>query len=83
MGGVQLDGVAVDDELVRDLAQRVHGPLGRKLEHALVLRAKVVGLTANERAAILAALENAPVELQPVRDALLADDRWRAPRRLS
>ena len=78
---MQLDGVAVEDRLVRDLARLLNGPVGRKLESALLFRAKVVGLTTDERAAILTALESAPSELQQVRDALLADDRWRMQRR--
>jgi hypothetical protein len=41
-----------------------------------------VGLTAAERAAVLAALEKAPGELQDVRELLLADDAWHPRERL-
>ena len=53
-------------------------PLGRKLEQALLFRAKIVALTRDERAAVLAALERAPAQLDEVRKALLADENWRA-----
>ena len=77
---MQLGGVAVEDRLIRDLAGLVQGPIARKLESALLFRAKIVALTTDERAAILRALEDAPEELQSVREALLADERWRMPR---
>ena len=77
-----LGGVAVEDRLVRDLAAIVDRSLGAKLEMALLLRAKVMGLTREERAAILAALEKAPAELRGVRDVLLSDDNWRPHKRL-
>lgn len=77
---VQLDGVAVEDGLVRHLARLLEGPLARRLDSALVFRAQVVGLTTDERAAILRALENAPPELHEVRAALLAHERWHTPR---
>lgn len=77
-----LSGVAVDDRLVRGLALLVDGSLGSKLESALFFRARVVGLTKEERAAVLRALENAPADLRDMRDLLLADDNWKLNERL-
>ena len=72
-----LGGVEVEDRLIRELAGIVERPLGSKLERALFFRAKVMGLTGDERQAVLAALETAPDELQNIRDLLLTNDRWR------
>ena len=72
-----LGGVDVDDRVVRDLAAILDRSLGNKLESALVFRAKIVGLTTEERRRILAALEHAPVGLQAVRQVLLTSDAWR------
>jgi hypothetical protein len=69
--------VAVEDRFVRDLAAIVDRPLANKLERALLFRAKFVGLTCDERLAILGALEMAPPELQEVRELLLTDETWR------
>jgi hypothetical protein len=78
---VLFGGVSLEDQLVRELAALLKRPLGRKLEQALVFRAKIVALSRDERAAVLAALERAPAELEEVRKALLADENWRAGRR--
>ena len=72
-----LGGVQVDDRVVRDLAAIVDRSLGNKLESALVFRAKIVGLTTEERRRILAALEQAPAGLQAIREVLLTSDAWR------
>ena len=77
-----LSGVVVDDRLVRDLAARVGKPLGSKLDIALRFRAKIVGLTKDEKAAVLRALEHAPAELRELRDVLVADDNWKLNQRL-
>lgn len=77
-----LSGVVVDDRLVRDLAARVGKPLGSKLDSALRFRAKIVGLTKDEKAAVLRALEHAPAELRELRDVLVADDNWKLNQRL-
>jgi hypothetical protein len=74
-------GVSVDDRLVRELARVLNRPLERKLEQALVFRAKVVSLSRDEKAAVLAALEQAGGELDQVRELLLADESWRVARR--
>ncbi len=77
-----LGGVAVEDRLVRELVSIVDKSLGAKLETALLFRAKIVGLTKDERAAVLRALEHGPADLRHVLDLLLADDDWRLNRRL-
>jgi hypothetical protein len=77
-----LCGVAVEDRHVRGLAALVDTSLRSKLERALLFRAKVVGLTKEERAAVLKALENAPADLGEVRDLLVADHNWRLTQRL-
>ena len=77
-----LGGVEVGERVVRELAAIVSGSLRGKLETALLFRAKIVGLTREERAAVLSALEKAPGELQGVRELLLADDGWRPRERL-
>ena len=77
-----LGGVAIDDRLVRRLAVLVGRPLANKLDHALLFRAQIVALTVDEKKAILAALEKAPPELEPVRELLVADAQWRLRGRL-
>jgi hypothetical protein len=73
-----LDGVAIDDQLVRRLAAIVgRPPLARKLDQALLFRAQIVALTRDEKEAILAALESGPPELELVRELLIADEQWR------
>ena len=72
-----LGGVQVDDRVVRDLAAIVDRSLGNKLESALLFRAKIVGLTTEERRRILAALDQAPAGLQAVRQVLLSSEAWR------
>jgi hypothetical protein len=74
-----LDGVPIDDALVRRLAAMLGEPLSSKIERALLFRAQIMALTRAERDAILAALEQAPPELETVRDLLTADEQW-APR---
>ena len=72
-----LGGVDLDDRVVRDLVAILDRSLGNKLESALVFRAKIVGLTTEERRRILAALERAPAGLQAVREVLLTSEAWR------
>lgn len=71
-----LDGVSVDDRLVRELAAVVERPLAHKLEQALFFSASVVALTPGERTAVLAAFERLPWEYEDVRESFLAGDRW-------
>ena len=71
-----LDGVALDDRVVRDLIAFVERPLGRKLELALFFSARIVALTHEERLAVLAALDRARGQFEDVRDLFLSGDRW-------
>ena len=52
-----LDGVSVDDRVVRRLAGVIERPLAHKLEQALFFSAEIVALTPQERTAVLAAFE--------------------------
>lgn len=71
-----LGGVPIDDQLVRRLTTILGRPVGDKLDRALLFRAQIVALTREEKIAILAALENAPTDLEPLRESLMADARW-------
>ena len=77
-----LGGVNVDDRLIPELARVVPSALARKLQTAAFYRSSVVGLTIDERDAILAALENPPESLGDLRDALLREVQWRRRERL-
>ena len=67
-----LDGVPIDDRVVRDIAAVVGKPLAQKLEQALFFSAEVVALTPTEKDAVLAALDRMPWEYEEVRELLLA-----------
>jgi hypothetical protein len=67
-----LDGVSVDDRIVRRLAEVVERPLAHKLEQALFFSAEIVSLTPQERTAVLAAFERLPWEYDDVRESFLA-----------
>ena len=71
-----LDGVSLDDRLVRNLTPFLERPLAKKLEQALFFSARIVALTHEERLAVLAALDRARWEWDEVRDLFLAGDRW-------
>ncbi len=71
-----LDGVSLDDRLVRNLTPFLERPLAKKLEQALFFSARIVALTHEERLAVFEALDRAPWEFEQVRELLLADDRW-------
>ena len=75
-----LDGVSVDDRVVRELAAILERPLAEKLDRALFFSAEIVALSRDERSAVLAALDRMPLGYDDVRDRLLASDRWREPR---
>ena len=77
-----LGGVSVDDEFVRRLAVLLNEPLRGKLERALLFRAMVVGLSPEEKEAVLAALANATPEMREIREILMTDSRWRLRERL-
>ena len=70
-----LDGVLLDDRVVRDLSTIVNKPLGEKLQRALFFSAEVVALTFQERVAVLAALEDAP-DSEEVRARLMDGYIW-------
>ena len=70
-----LDGVAVDDRVVREIAAVVGKPLAQKLEQALFFSAEVVALTRTEKDAVLAAVGRMPWEYEEVRELLLAGPR--------
>lgn len=74
---MMLDGVSVDDRVVRELAALAEGALARKLEQALFFSAGIVALTSRERVALLAALDRLPWEFEEVRESFLAGDPWR------
>ena len=71
-----LDGVEVDDGVVRELAAVVDRPLAQKLERALFFRSEIVALTRDERDAVRAAMSRARFEPTDVRDRLSAPARW-------
>ena len=71
-----LDGVSLENRIVRDLAAIVGRPLGQKLEQALFFSAEIVALTRGERAEVLAALDRTPWEFEEIRKLLLAGERW-------
>jgi hypothetical protein len=75
---MMIGGVWVDDRHVRDLVAIVQRPVGWKLEQALLFRAQIVAMTRDEKRAVLAALEQAPAELEELRELLLADENWRS-----
>jgi hypothetical protein len=70
-----LDGVSLDDRVVRDLAAIVGKPLAQELEQALFFSDEIVALTPGERWAVLAALARAPSEFEEVRELFSACDR--------
>ena len=71
-----LDGVDLDDDVVRELAAVVDRPLAQKLERALFFRSEIVALTRDERDEVMAAMGRGRVEPTDVRDRLLAPARW-------
>lgn len=72
-----VSGVAVDERLLKQLSEVVPPRLARRLDTALFYRAAVLGLTVDERKAILAALEKPPAGLEDLRANLLQDVAWR------
>ena len=72
-------GVPIDDRLLRELARIVPPTLARRVDTALLYRAKVLRITVAEREIILAALEDAPADLAELRGVLLRELEWRRP----
>ena len=77
--GMLVGGVPIDDRLLRELARIVPPTLARRVDTALLYRAKVLGITVAEREIILAALEDAPADLAELRGVLLRELEWRRP----
>ena len=71
-----LDGVSLDDRVVRDLKPFLEGPLAKRLEQALFFSSRIVALSHEERLAVFEALDRAPSAFAEVRELLLANDRW-------
>ena len=72
-----LGGVEVGEQIVGDLIRIVDRPLARKLDMALRLRARMVGLSSHERRDVLAGLADAQGDLLSLREVLLTDPNWR------
>jgi hypothetical protein len=71
-----LGGVEVELQSVRRLATLVGRPLSDKLQRAITLRAEVIGLSRDEKKAVLAAVEKAS-EFAGLHQLLLANEQWR------
>jgi hypothetical protein len=71
-----LDGVVVEDRVVRELAAIVDRPLAQKLSQALFFSAEIVALTHEERAEVRAALNRGQLESKDVRERLVTGVRW-------
>jgi hypothetical protein len=71
----------VPDRAVEGLAELVRSTgaddLADRLERAVADGVKLIALTLDERALLLAALEDPPPELAELRAVLLADHQWR------
>jgi hypothetical protein len=76
-----LAGLPVPDDAVEGLAEMVRAAgaddLAERLERAVADNVKLLALTLDERALLLAALEDPPQELAELRAVLLADHQWR------
>jgi hypothetical protein len=72
-----LGGVEVGEQIVGDLIRIVDRPLARKLDTALRMRARMVGLSSHERRDVLAGLAHAQGDLRRLREILLTDPNWR------
>jgi hypothetical protein len=72
-----VEGVPIDEHRLRELARIVQPTLARRIDTALVYRARVLGLTLAERKAILIALESPPPGLEELRGVLLRELEWR------
>ena len=78
---MMLASLPVPDQAVEDLAALVRSTgaddLADRLERAVADEVKLLALTLDERALMLAALEDPPPELGELRAVLLADHQWR------
>lgn len=78
---MMLAGLPVPDEAVEGLAELVRAvgadDLADRLERAVADGVALLALTLDERALMLATLEDPPPELAELRAVLLADHTWR------
>lgn len=74
--GMLVGGVPIDEQRLRELARIVQPTLARRIDTALLYRARVLGLTVAERKAILTALETPPPGLEELRGVLLGELEW-------
>ena len=76
---VELAGVNVEDDVVLTLAEAVNDlPLANKLKLAHTFRSQVINLTVVERKKVLSALGDADLQLEGIRQRLLAHPTWRS-----
>ena len=80
-GGMMLAGLAVPDPAVEDLAELVRAAgaddLAGRLERAAADGVQLLALTIDERAIILAALDDPPDGLAARRGVLMSEHEWR------
>jgi hypothetical protein len=69
-----LDGVLVEDRIVRELTANVNRPLAQRLQQALFFSAEIVALTRDEKAEVIAAL-NQDIKSKDVRERFLTGPR--------
>jgi len=69
-----LDGVLVEDRVVRELTAIVNRRLAQRLQQALFFSAEIVALTREEKAEVIAAL-NRDLESKDVRERFLTGPR--------
>jgi delta 1-pyrroline-5-carboxylate dehydrogenase len=81
LGRVMLAGLPVPPDAVEELVGLVRAAdaddLADRLERAVAEEVKLLALTLDERAVMLAALEDPPQQLAELRAVLLADHQWR------
>ncbi len=75
---MQLAGIAIPDDDVRELARLVDEPTDAVLEKALELGTKIVALSIDDRERISRALDDPPTtQLAALRSLLLREHEWR------
>jgi hypothetical protein len=81
LAAMMLAGLPVPADAIQELASIVRAAgadeLADRLEQAVADDVKLLALTLDERAVMLAALEDSPQELAELRAVLLADHQWR------
>lgn len=75
---ITLAGVPVRRELVEWLADRLEDePAGDRLQRALDLGTRILGVEVDEREQILSVLDDPPAGLAELRGVLLGEHEWR------